>query len=333
MIRQLHRFLRVLTLLPGLVLLAPALALAQPTHLLPWTHGVLLPKADAGIALMVADGGFARKYGVDLKIVAMRDDASLIRAMLAGDLDSIEGGPGIAIVAASHGAGSRTLGCYWTLPPYGVFARNTIHKVADLRGRTFAISGPGAAPDVVARAILAAYHMKASDVRLANLGGDADRYKAVVAGLADATVVSMEYLPLGSKQGVHLLVASRDVLPDYLRTCITTSNAVLKTKRATAVRFMAAEIAAMHHVVADRAATIALTFKITHLKPTDPRPAFMYDDAVKSHSLDPNVGMHMKSLEWIQGLLVRLGKMPHTMDLTKLVDPSIHADAMKLVRQ
>ena len=47
------------------------------------------------------------------------------------------------------------------------------------------------------------------------MGGDTDRFKALVAGVVDATVVSSEYVPVAAKNGVHLMVSAREVLPEY----------------------------------------------------------------------------------------------------------------------
>src|SRR3974377_529470 len=68
-----------------------------------WRHGVLEAKSDAGFVFMVADGGFGKKQGLDIKILQFKGDALALRAMLAGELDSYEGNPGAPIIAAGHG--------------------------------------------------------------------------------------------------------------------------------------------------------------------------------------------------------------------------------------
>lgn len=205
----------------ALLLLAPVAARAD----LPvWRHGVLTPKADAGIELMPARGGFGTRQRLDIQIVAIKDDPGLMRGLLAGELETVESWPGIALLAAAHGAPVRLLGCNWPVLPLGVFVRADISRVEDLRGRNFAIAGPSGAPDLVARALLAQHDMPRDAVHFANLGGDADRYKALVAGLVDGTVVSMEYVPFAAKDGVHVLAAARDVLPQYMRLCISATE-------------------------------------------------------------------------------------------------------------
>ena len=55
--------------------------------------------------------------------------------------------------------------------------------------------------------------------------------------------------------------------------------------------------------------TVALTREIIHAKPDDPRPAFVYDDAVAHHALDPELPLPVDKLNWMQDQLVKAGKL------------------------
>src|SRR6185312_7782002 len=102
--------------------------------------------------------------------------------------------PGAAILAGARGADIKIVGCDWPHPPQGLMVRSTIGKVEDLRGKTVAVSAPGSLPNLLIGAILEKYHVPASEVKFANLGGDLDRYKAVLAGVADAGIVAAEFM-------------------------------------------------------------------------------------------------------------------------------------------
>src|SRR5579871_4649290 len=58
----------------------------------PWRHGVIEPKSDAGFLLMAAKRGFAEREGIKVDILDVKDDQIGLKAMLAGELDSYEGG-------------------------------------------------------------------------------------------------------------------------------------------------------------------------------------------------------------------------------------------------
>ena len=130
---------------------------ASAADLKPWKHVVIEPKGDAGFMLMVGAHDFASRHGLKLEIVPMKNGALAHKALLAGEVDSIESSPGAAILAGARGADIKIIGCDWPGLPYGIFVRPEINSLADLKGKTFAISAPSANPAVVARGVLQKY--------------------------------------------------------------------------------------------------------------------------------------------------------------------------------
>ncbi len=171
--------------------------------------------------------------------------------------------------------------------------------------------------------------MSPDDVKFANMGGDLDRFKALVAGVADASVVSGEYEPIAEKQGLKLLVAGRDILPNYMRLCYFSTAHAIAAHREAAVRFMAAQMTALHYALTHREETLKLTREITGIKPDDPRPAFIFDDAVRTHAVDPDIGIPIEKVQWMADQLVEDGKLPKHYDVHQMIDPSIRAEALK----
>src|SRR5246127_2937793 len=109
------RMLRTLLLA---CLVAPSLP-ASAADLKPWRHGVITPKSDAGFVFMVRDGGFAEKQGLKVELPPLQDDTLLLKALVAGEIDSMQASPGISVVAASKGAADlRIIGCSWPGLPH-----------------------------------------------------------------------------------------------------------------------------------------------------------------------------------------------------------------------
>jgi len=315
----------------GAVLLAGALAAAAPAQeLKPWKHGVIEPKGDAGFSLMVSRHGFAEQQGLQLEILNFKNGATAHKALLAGEIDSIESSPGAAILAGAHGADIKILGCDWPGVPHGLMVRSTISKVEDLKGKTVAVAAPGSLPNLLINAILEKYKIPPSDVRFANLGGDLDRYKAVIVGIADAGVVAAEFMSISPKD-ITMLVNGRDVLPNYLRVCLTVTGKTLADRRAEAIGFVAAEMNALGFALSHRDETIKLTQEIIKAKPDDPRPAYAYDDTVKHGLIDPEVNLPIEKLAWMQNELLKAGNLKEAIDLAKITAPDIRAEAAKRV--
>ncbi|HEU5017446.1 MAG TPA: ABC transporter substrate-binding protein [Pseudolabrys sp.] len=294
-----------------------------------WRHGLIKAKADAGIFMMVTTRDFAKKQGLDLKVSQFRNDQIALKALLAGQLDSYEGGPQGVFAADARGADVRILGCHWLVVPHGIYAVDSIKKVTDLKGKSIAVSAPNSMPDMLARFALEKYGLSPKDVKLAAVGGDRDRYNALIAGVVQAAVVSNEYQPVMPKS-IHLLLAGRDAMPKFLRVCLMTSQKVLDKKGKEAAHFLAAEMNALHYALSHKAETVALTEEIIHSKPGDPRPAFVYDDAVKHDAVDPSLPLPMDKLAWLQQQLIKAGTLKKPLGLKTVTAPKYREEALKM---
>jgi NitT/TauT family transport system substrate-binding protein len=319
----------LLPLLAAGAVLAAAAGSAAAQTLKPWKHGIIAPKADAGFLLMAARRGFAEREGLKLELLEVKDDQIGLKALLAGELDSYEGGAQGAIAANVRGADVKIVGCHWVVVPHGIMVKAGIDKMEDLKGKAIAVSAPGSFPDMLARVALTKFKLSPSDVRLAAVGGDRDRYTALVGGVVDAAVVSNEYLPLASSKNLKMLLEGKDALPSFLRICMFSSGKALAERREDAIRYLTAQSKALRYALAHRDETIKLTAEATDAKPDDPRPAFVFDDAVKVGAIAPDLPLPMDKLAWMQQEMVELGQIPKAGDLAKMVNADIRAQALE----
>ena len=279
---------------------------------------------------MVSTRDFAAKQGLKLKISQFKDDQLALKAMIAGELDSFEGGPQGVFAANSKGSDVKILGCHWLVVPHGIYTTESIKKVEDLKGKQIAVSSPNTMPDMLARSALAKYGISDKDVKLAAVGGDRDRYQALIGGVVDAAVVSNEYEPVAPKN-IHLLVAGRDAVPNFLRVCIVSRAKRLAERGDDAVKFLAAEMSALRFALSHRDETVALTRELIRAKPDDPRPAFVFDDALKHKAVDPTLPIPAEKIQWIQEQMVKAGKLAKPLALSAVSAPEYRARALKLV--
>jgi len=153
----------------------------------------------------------------------------------------------------------------------------------------------------------------------------------LVGGVVDAAVVSNEYLPLATSKDLKMLLEGKDALPNFVRVCTFSTAKVLAARREDAVRYLTAQAKALRYAVSHRDETLKLTIEATGTKADDPRPAFVYDDAVKSGAIAPDVPIPMDKLAWMQDQLVELGQIPKAGDLAKMVDLDVRAKALERV--
>ena len=313
----------------AVALLAGAAAHGEGLHV--WKHGIIEMKSDAGLVVMPLQNQFTAPYGLSIDIVNVQSDQVGLKALIAGQLDSYEGAPNSAIVAAGRGAGVKIVACAWPLLVQGIFVRNDVRDIADLRGRNVAISAPGSMPDLVMRAALKQSGTPPSEVTFASLGSDADRFKSLVAGIVSGAVVSSEFSTL-APPGIRMIKRLSDVYPQFLRGCIVTSDKQLATRHDDIVGLVAAEITGLHYALAHRDETIALTKRLTKAANDDPRAAFVFDQATSQHQIDPDMNLPIDKIEWMQDLLVQVGNVTRPVPADRLVDSAIRPAALSLAR-
>jgi NitT/TauT family transport system substrate-binding protein len=293
-----------------------------------WKHGILEAKSDSGFITMVDKGGFGAKHGLKIEILQIKAGATLMKALIAGEIDSVDMGAAEAIIAGARGTGVKIVGCTWPGVPQVVLAKAEIKTLADLKGKNVAISSPGSLPDLLFRGMLDAANVPFADVKLATQGADLDRYKSLVAGITDAAVVSNEFEAI-MPANIKVLAKGSTAVPKFLRLCLATNSKVLAERRDDLVKFVAAEMDAYKYAAANRDATVKLAQEMTSAKPDDHRAGFITDQAIRDKQIDPTLAIPVDRIEWMQELFVKAGVLPKTVPAATLVDTSVQVDAAK----
>jgi len=298
----------------------------------PWRHAIA-PTSSAGFQVMSVRGAFSYKQGVDILLPVMQNDAVMLRALLAGELESYEGEAAAAIIAGSQGADVKIVGCHWPAALHGVFARTELKSADGMKGATMATSAPGTTPDMIGKAWLTQNNIALSDVRLASVGSDAERLKALQSKAALAASISIEYQPIAEKQGIKLVMRGSDVLPNHLRLCTVSTGKALQSRREDAVRFVTAQMQGLKHALANKDEEIKITRQMMRVKADDPRPEFMFNEAKNPKTgIDPAMPIDMDKLKWLQEHLVNVGVIKQTYNLTGIVDGSVREQALGRAR-
>ncbi len=180
----------------------------------------------------------------------------------------------------------------------------------------------------MARAALADAQVEDQSVRFAAIGNDRDRYTALIGGVVDAAVVANEYTPMPSSRGLSLLAEAKQVLPQWVRFCTLMNGRALAAHRDMATRFLSAQIRAFRYAVAHRAETIKLTQELTAAGPDDPRPAYVFDEAVKPGVLAPDFPLPLENLTWMRDKLAMLGQIPKA-DIARAIDAGLRLEALE----
>jgi NitT/TauT family transport system substrate-binding protein len=319
-------FARSTTTIAALLACSVSLANAQDKV---WKHGILEAKSDSGFIAMVDKGGFAAKRGLKIELLQIKAGATLMKALIAGEIDSVDMGAAESIVAGVRGTGVKIVGCTWPGVPQVVLAKTEIKTLADLKGKNVAISSPGSLPDLLFRGMLDAANVPFSDVKLATQGADLDRYKSLVAGITDAAVVSDEFAAV-MPPTIHVLAKGSTAVPKFIRLCVATNSKVLASRRDDLVKLVAAKMDAYKYAASHRDETIKLAHEMTHAKPDDKRAELITDEAIADKLIDPTLAIPLDRIDWMQNLFLKAGVLPKTVPPVSLADTSVRDDAAKL---
>ncbi len=293
-------------------------------------YGVVEAKGDAGILFMPAK--FGPKYGIDIQMVQFASSNTPLKALISGDIDAFATTPSVPLTALGAGAKVKFVGCNWPGATYALYTAADITSIAQLKGKSIAVSGPGSMPDLFARVAIQQGGLKPNQVVFANSGGGSDRFKALAAGVVKATATSTEFAPEAEKRGLHLLVSANTATPNFARNCIVTSDRVIATRRDALVRFLAATIDGTGFAMSHRAETVALSREAAKLAPEDTSPEFIFDEATAQHSVDPQLAMDKVKLQWVEDQLAANDAIDEAADVAKYIDDAPRQDALKLVK-
>jgi ABC-type nitrate/sulfonate/bicarbonate transport system substrate-binding protein len=308
-----------------------ACLVAAPAHAQskPWRHGVIEPKSDAGFVLMAFKRDFAKRHGITLEYVSLKNETLGLRAILSGDLDSYEGSP--PVVALSRGADVKEIGCPWAQVPHLIFARAGIDGLKDLAGKTMATSAPSSMPDLVGRVAVERAGLAANSVKLANVGSDADRYRSLIGGVVDAAVISAEYLPIMDMQKIHPIAKASEIVPDFMRICYQATSKTLAERPEDAARFLATEMDSYRFSLSHKDEVVKLTKEATDQKPEDPRAGFMFDEVLRTGVVDATLPLPSAKFASMMATLLHLGIIPKAVNPAVFVDPKPREMALGMV--
>jgi NitT/TauT family transport system substrate-binding protein len=216
------------------------------------------PAFDALTQYVAQQRGFFKKYGLEVEVVEFRGDATSTKALLAGEVDVNLMGSTASIVTASKGSRIRL----WVVPqpvtPFYLVARkDAATTLQGLAGKNVAVSGIGSYSYHIPRMVLARSGVDPDKAKYIALGSPADRFKALVAGKIDATVVrTIEAAKLAQYPEIVSLAQVSKILPDIPDNfCMAREEYIAKNPE-TMYKLTKAMLEANRWMAANKAGTI-----------------------------------------------------------------------------
>jgi ABC-type nitrate/sulfonate/bicarbonate transport system substrate-binding protein len=219
--------------------------------------------------LSAVEGGYFKKYGLDVKPLVMSGSSTALAALLSEEMSFITiAGSG---VINAHLAGRDAVMIAGTVnyAPYEMIVSKEIKTVEDLKGKKLGIARFGGSADFLARWALEKHGLApGKDVIILQTGGNPERLAAVSQGAIQATLLEQSFAYRAKKAGLHTLIDYSTIGLDYQHSGIGTTKSFVEGHNDLTTSFLKALIEGIHRMKTDR--DFAMKVIEHHLRTNDP---------------------------------------------------------------
>ncbi len=195
---------------------------------------------------LAKDSGVFQRNGLDAELVFISGSPRAIQALIAGEVLFVQANGAVVINARSAGADVFIIDSLTNTLPFYVIARPEIRRMADLRGKTGAVSIAGGSPDFALRWALKKAGLAYGDIKAVNVGSPQARLAAVVAGRADFTVGIPGDKAYAKKAGLNILMDLEMLKLPFVFTCMVTTGQVIREQPRAVESLVSAMAEAVH---------------------------------------------------------------------------------------
>jgi len=223
------------------------------------------PSLESITPYVAIEKGFFKKNGVDAEVVEFRGDATHVKALLSGDIDvSINMGATEGIVSAAKKAPIKLWVVANPTTPYHFVARKEAGTTLQaLVGKSVAVSGIGAISYHIPRIVIERSGLDPEKFKYVAVGSPADRFKALIAGKVDSTVVTnTEVAKLASYPDIIDLVNVPKVVPEIPYEFGMAKDDYIQKNIDTLYKLAKAIVEANRWIAANKAGTVEVAKKI-----------------------------------------------------------------------
>jgi NitT/TauT family transport system substrate-binding protein len=238
----------------------PRLAGAEPVR-------IALPVASLeSMPIYVAEEkGFFKSHGVEVDIITSRGGGEAMKAYLAGEVQIVATGfPEVGLMR-TRGVDVALFFAQTSRVPFAMISRTDLglKSVAELKGRTVAVTSPGSLTSNLARYFVQQAGLDPDrDVSFVSVGGGGELLGALKSERADAAMLFEPFVTVGLQQGfAQMLVDVPERLDAFSSSPLATSKAFIDKSPKEARAVFDALTEALTFIHADQAGTLEIAKK------------------------------------------------------------------------
>lgn len=308
-------------------------ATAAPAKVEPISIKIGLPSFQFVILPMhvAADKGFFKDQGINAELVQMDATATIVKALIAKEVQAGEMDTSAQVGAIYAGAPSKIIGSARKNHHYMVAALNSIATFKDLEGKRLAVSQPNSAPNVILELLFQKHNMNWESAQKIAVAGGANRSKALIAEQVDATAFGIdEAESIADAPNVKQLLLVKDELPKYIGGGLIVNNDIIQ-KPGVAERYVEAVVRAVRYCYEKKDDVISLAVeKSARSKEAATK---IWEDFAKAQIWWPNAILTADEINYLQDVNIQLKTQDKKVPAEQIMDMSYAEKVMARLGQ
>ena len=196
--------------------------------------------------------GFFTREGLQVESIVVRNDATILAALAAGEFDYVETGAPPAVAAISKGLPFVIIGGFRSRLDYVLIGRKGLSSTKDLKGSKIGVTGPGGLSEAVAIAAMKKLgYQRDKDYIILYVGNSPLRMISLEQGRVDASIFSPQQQIVLVSKGYPMLTDVGRLLPEIPALVLSTTREKAKSNPDQVVRFLRAMNHSMNLIKSD----------------------------------------------------------------------------------
>ena len=235
------------------------------------------------------DNKLFEKYGLKPEFLLIRGAGVSAAALTANELQFLYCTADAIIPSLAAGAEAKMIASPLIGLPWVIIARKDVHRIEDLKGKTFLATRPGGTPDTLIRVLMKRLNLSSEDLAIRHIGGagQTEVYNALQQGLGQATMVTPPLDARAKRDGFNVIYHLDDLNLPAIYSSVFANDKVVKERPAIAQKFVAAMAEAVHFVEKNPDKAKASVSKVLGLK--DQESAQSAYDAYAKHLVNRRI--------------------------------------------
>lgn len=220
-------------------------------------------------AWMAYEGGFFRKYGLDVQLIFVESGSRTVQTLISGDVVAAQVAGTSIIQSNLQGAAVVMIGGFLNTMDYKFMVAHDITRPDQLRGKVVAVSRIGSSSDFATRYALEKYGLVPDkDVTIFQIGSQPARFSALQSGKIHGVMIAIPLTAAATKMGFNTLADLQMLGLEYQHTGLAVSQNTLKTQPELVRNIMKAFVEGIHFMKTHRKEAIGVLSK--YIKSDDP---------------------------------------------------------------